>query len=111
MEACFLRFHRPALRNFNNFNRDPIFDELVCCEECNPTELYFFLVEIYLEKDPYPTDSNQNGSHWLKIMLQALQISTQGLEKFHYHGQIFRIQFAGLLDRPWNWHVVERWGP
>ena len=73
---------------------------MVCCEECDPTELYFVPAEIYLEQAPYPIDSDENGSHWLKKMIQGLQISTQGLEKFHYHGQIFRIQFVGLQDIP-----------
>ena len=76
----------------------PFFEELVCCEECDPTELYFVPTKVYLEQAPYPTDSDENGSHWLKTMLQGPQISTQGLEKFHYHGQIFHIQFAGLHD-------------
>ena len=59
LEAGFVRFHPPALRNFNHFYRDPIFEELVCCEECDPTELYFVPAEIYLEQAPYPTDSDE----------------------------------------------------
>ena len=69
LEVGFVRFHPPAVQNFNHFYRDPIFDELIYCDNYDPTDLYFVPIEIYLEQAPYLIDSDQNGSHWLKTML------------------------------------------
>ena len=44
-------------------------------------------------------------------MLRSPQISTHGLPNYHYHGQIFRLQFGGLQNTLWNEVVVDRWGP
>ena len=76
LEAGLLAFHPLGLQNFNHFYRDPIFDELVCCEECDPTKFHFVPIETYLEQAPYPTNLDENSSQWLKIVLQALQVNT-----------------------------------
>ena len=65
LEAGLLKFCPPGLWNFYQFYPDPIFSQLVCCEECDPTELYFVPTKVWIEQSPYPMESIENGPKWL----------------------------------------------
>ena len=96
LDAGLLNFYPLALWNFDHFYPNPIFSQLVCCEECDPVELYLVLTKVWIEKSPYPMESTKSDPRWLEKMLRSSQTSAQGLSSYHYHGQIFRLQFGGL---------------